>query len=279
VSDGEIHLVVDSMRAAVMPRLGGRLAQLDLGDGPLLRAQAPDLGWSAWGSYPLLPWSNRIPDGRLAIGGRDVRIPANWPDGSAIHGLAASVPWTVVERAEASVVLAVDLHEEPWRVRGSQRFTLEPDRLRHELSVENRGADPVPTGLGIHPWFRAGLVRVPAESKWPGDPLPTGTPVPVDAEDDLRRARVPPLMDRCFTHLTGTSVDVPGVTLSWSGPITQVVVYTGEPGWVAVEPVTMANDGFGLAERGVAGHGVRLLGSGESIGVTYEFARGGTPSR
>ena len=60
---------------------------------------------------------------------------------------------------------------------------------------------------------------------------------------------VPPPMDRCFTALTGREAEVPGVALRWDGPVTQVVVYSGEAGWVAVEPVTMATDGCGLAAR------------------------------
>jgi aldose 1-epimerase len=268
---GAIALGDGASKAMVRPELGGRLAQLDLGRGELLRGIRPGLGWAEWGSYPLLPWSNRIPGGRLRVGGRHVDVPVNWPDGSAIHGLAASCPWQVVDRDARSVELTVTVEQAPWSVVGIQRYALHDGGMRHELTVRNVGNEPVPAGLGIHPWFVAGAVRVPAAMKWPGDPLPLGAPVPVDADDDLRGGRVPPLMDRCFTGLTGSSVDVPGIRLSWTGPITQVVVYTGEPGWVAVEPVTMANDGFGLAERGVAGHGVITLGPGAGLSVTYDF--------
>ena len=78
-------------------------------------------------------------------------------------------------------------------------------------------------------------------------------------------------MDRCYTGLTGQSADVAGVRLHWSGPVTQVVVFSGVPGWVCVEPVTMANNGFRMEADGVAGTGVIRLAPGASTSFTYRF--------
>ncbi len=61
--------------------------------------------------------------------------------------------------------------------------------------------------------------------------------------------------------------------LHWAGPISHVVVYTGVAGWACIEPVTMASDGFGMAERGGAGHGVVVLDPGEGLAVRYRFER------
>lgn len=258
--------------ATIFPGIGGRLGQLDFGDGALLRGPSSGLGWAEWGAYPLLPWSNRIPGGRLLLGGLDAQLPVNWKDGSAIHGLTAAAAWRVEAADGVSASLSIGVEEDPYALRGEQRFHVRDGLLELELAVVNAGDHAVPVGLGIHPWFRAGEVRVPAAARWPGEPLPTGPAVPVDADTDLRDGRMPSLMDRCYTQLTGTTLGVPGVELSWDGPVTQVVVYTGESGWVAVEPVTMANDGFGLAQRGVGGHGVRVLDPGARLSVTYRFA-------
>lgn len=269
--EGQIELRAGSSRATIAPALGGRLAQVDLGAGPLLRGHEPGLDWAAWGSYPLLPWSNRIPGGRLTVAGRDIQLPVTWPDGSAIHGLAATVAWEVVEVSGRAVSLGLEIELDPWRLDATQRVELSPGRLRQEVAVRNVGPEAVPVGLGIHPWFRAGALRVPADQVWPGEPLPIGPPVPVAGAHDLRAPTEPAPMDSCFTGLTVTHVEVPGARLSWSGPITQVVVYSGEPGWLAVEPVTMANDGFGLAERGIEGHGVISLPPGEELSVAFEL--------
>ena len=266
-----LELVAGRSRATIAPADGGRLAQLDLGGGPLLRAREPGIRWVDWGCFVLAPWSNRLPGGLVQLGGLRAQVPVNWPDGTAIHGLVGDVAWAVVETTPTSAALIVDAAEGPWTISATQRYALDAGRLVHEVSVRNAGTEAVPAGLGIHPWFRAGRVRVPAPMKWPGDPLPTGAPVPVGDVDDLRHGTVPPPMDRCFTGLTDTYVEAPGVRLSWHGPVAHVVVYTGEPGWVAVEPVTMANGGFGLADRGIDGHGVVVLAPGEELSATYEF--------
>lgn len=259
--------------AEVVPGLGGRLGQLDLGDGALLRPFERGLGWAHWGSYPLLPWSNRVPGGRIGVGGVDAVVPITWEDGSAIHGLAADRPWRVVDATERVAELEVAIAVGPYGVRGRQRFELVDGALHQELAVVNEADHPVPAGLGIHPWFRAGDLRVPAAEVWPGEPLPDGPRRPVTSADDLRRLGPPPLLDRCFTGLDGSSADAPGVRLHWAGPISHVVVYTGVAGWACIEPVTMASDGFGMAERGGAGHGVVVLDPGEGLAVRYRFER------
>ena len=69
-------------------------------------------------------------------------------------------------------------------------------------------------------------------------------------------------MDRCFTALTADRARIGDLTLSWDGPIEHVVVYSGEPGWVCVEPVTMANNGFAMAADGAPRTGVQQLAPG-----------------
>jgi hypothetical protein len=51
-------------------------------------------------------------------------------------------------------------------------------------------------------------------------------------------------------------------------------VFTGVHGWVCVEPVTMANDGFRMADEGWRGHGVVTLDPGALLEVGYRFAWG-----
>jgi aldose 1-epimerase len=264
-----------SASAEVHPSAGGRLGQVDLGDGPLLRGWADGLGWAEWGCYPLLPWSNRIPGGHLRFGAIDAHLPVNWPDGSAIHGLGAAVPWTVMSATERAVDLEVRLAADPYVIRGAQLVELEPDRLHLRLRATNEGDHPVPVGIGVHPWFRRGSVRIAADERWPGEPLPTGDPVPVGGPYDLRAGTVPAPMDACFTALTAPVADVPGARLHWTGPVTQVVVYSGDPEWLCVEPVTMANNGFELAGRGTPGHGVQVLEPGGVIEVGYTFRAAG----
>lgn len=263
--------------ARVFPRDGGRLGQLEVDGVALLRGpEDAHLGWGWWGSYPLLPWSNRIPNGTIPFLGKNLRVPVNWEDGSALHGLAAERPWSVMDLEESApdraVSLRIALSVGCYEIIGEQTFRLFDDHLAQTLAVTNVGDVAVPVGLGIHPWFVGGPVRIPADRMWPGDgPMPTGPPVAVDAAADLRILRVPPVMDRCYTGLTNNVADVPGLRLQWDGPVTQVVVFSGSPGWVCVEPVTMANNGFALASGGQPDTGVIVLEPGRSARVRYRF--------
>lgn len=166
----------------------------------------------------------------------------------------------------------------PYRVHGALSYDLEPDRLHLRLVATNEGDAPVPVGIGIHPWFTHGRVRVPAEARWPGEPIPTGPPVAVGERYDLRHGAVPDPMDACFTSLTGPDAEAPGVRLRWDGPVTNVVVYSREPGWVCVEPVTMPTNGFDLGPQDRADHEVQILQRGASIEVRYHFEQDLVPN-
>lgn len=262
-----IELTAGDATASVHPGAGGRLGQLTIAGIAQLRGpEHADGGWAQWGSYPLVPWSNRIPDGVLTTPAGTFTLPINWPaDPSAIHGLGADVAWDVDDADERSVAQSVRLVDGPYDVTGFQTVELSADHLDHRLAVTNEADVAVPVGLGFHPWFAVAPIQVPADSCWPGDtPLPDGPPLPVDVSNDLRVLRPAPVMDRCYTHLTDNLATVGELTLSWRGPVTQVVVFSGDPDWVCVEPVTMANDGFNMWAAGFADTGVVLLEPGAS---------------
>lgn len=276
-----IDLRAGRATATVVPSAGGRLGQLTVDGRPMLKPRPSDGGggadgsdgaWGMWGSYPLIPWSNRIAGGRFGFRGGSYAMTDLHTDGTALHGLVARVPWSVVEADGTSCVLTVDVATAPWLLTCRQRFALTDEDLRLEIAVTNRGTADVPLGIGIHPWFPAGVVQVPAERIWPAvSCIPTGPPRPVQDDEDLRTPVVPPVMDDCYTGLTGRSARVGALILEWGDHVSQVVVYTGEPGWVCVEPVTNANDGFNLHDRGVEGSGVIVLAAGQTVATTYRF--------
>lgn len=278
MAETDVDLELGKLRATIAPADGGRLAQLDLGHGPLLRSRDDvDLGdpgsWAQWGSYPLAPWSNRIAAGRFTFDGNTHQLPINFPDGTAIHGLVATTAWTVESHDATSATLRTTTDTPPYTVVVEQRFSLHPAGLDQELSVTNVGRVRVPVGLGIHPWLRSSPLQAQARSIWPAgdDCLPTGPPVPVDADHDLSVRRIPSLMDSCFTDLGDNRAVLDDLTIEWSHDIGHLVVYTGVAGWICVEPVTNANDAFNLDSRGIAGTGTRVVEPGASTSCRYRF--------
>ncbi|HWL44436.1 MAG TPA: hypothetical protein VNQ73_15960 [Ilumatobacter sp.] len=268
-----ITLTAGEVRAELRPDAGGRIGQIEVAGRRLLRGEHDsDGGWLAWGSYPLVPWSNRIAAGRFVFEGATYQMPVNFDDGTALHGLGAQAPWEVTAHDAVAAVLELSIDHSPFLLSARQEFQLTPDRLVQTLQVTNRASRRVPVGLGIHPWFPAGPIAVPASAHWPlVDALPVGPIEAFSPRPGVPELAVPGVLDHCLTGLTGRRANVPGLTLEWSDEIAHVVVYTAVPGWQCVEPVTNANDGFNLAAAGAAGHGVVTLGPGESSSATFGF--------
>lgn len=273
----QIYLRTHDAAVELRPDVGGRVAQITIGDRQLLRGESDraGAGWAYWGAYPLAPWSNRIPGGRFMFQGHEFTVPVNWSDGSAIHGLVAREPWSVRTASHHRVEMQIDVVEGPFELSCEQVLELSPGMLTVTLSARNRADHPVPAGLGIHPWLNASSLRIPATQIWPTvNAVPTGEPRAVRAGEDLRSGMLPPVLDACFTGLTDSKALVGDVTLEWSAPVDHLVVYTGEPGWVCVEPVTHANNGFNLMADGVPGHGVEVLEPGGALSATFGFRWG-----
>jgi aldose 1-epimerase len=245
-------------------------------------------------SFLLLPWSNRLKDGKFTFRGKEHSLKVNAPDGTAIHGTARDFPWEV-ESADARRLVARFESQNhpstntPYAFSARAEFAVEGPRFVHRLSVKNESHEPVPAGFGHHPYFQrkvAGAddgvrLEVPCEEYFQTVAcIPSGEPVPIDGRVDFRELRaldVEMAIDDC---LTGRRPGAPirfayprsrlAVSLEADALFENIVVYVppGKP-YFAVEPVTNANDGFNLFERGVRGSGVFVLEPGEERGATF----------
>ncbi len=66
------------------------------------------------------------------------------------------------DRAVLRYVHAADAW--PWAYRAEQRFQLGPDGLRLDLSLENLSGEPMPAGIGWHPYFPASGAEIEADT-------------------------------------------------------------------------------------------------------------------
>lgn len=225
----------------------------------------------------LIPWPNRVAEGRWNLEGTPQQLALTEPDrNTAIHGLLRHVPWTVVEHAESTVVLNQMVPVQPgWPVPllTSIGYSLDESGLTITHTVENLGSRAVPFGVGVHPYVRAGdaetdecTVRVAASEVLPVDPerlLPVRPPRALSGdEQDFRTGRrlAGVLLDTAFSGATPapddpeqlvrhslTAPDGHGVQV-WADPVFGwVQVYTAEefPGRgraVAIEPMTCPPD-------------------------------------
>jgi aldose 1-epimerase len=223
----------------------------------------------------LMPWPNRIRDGRYSFGGRDLQLSlseAAW--GNASHGLARWAAWTLEEHHTASVSLTYRLMAQsgyPWTVDLHVLYDLSADGLTVTQTATNLSTSPAPYASGAHPYLRVGSggaddweLTVPASSRLVVDDqvIPVGSE-PVDGTPyDFRISR--PVRDTVIDHAFGDldRDEYGAATVVVRDPATGdavalwmddrhgwVQVYTAEKDAtprraIAVEPMTSPPDAF-----------------------------------
>lgn len=167
-----IELRNSDVECIIAPELGGALLSLMIGGTQVLRP-LPDTPTDALmtACFPLVPFANRIANGRFSFASREIALPA---DEAALphahHGHGWRKQWTVsaLSAVEAEMTYLHYADEWPWTYRATQRLTLLPDGLAIHLEVENQSNQPMPCGFGMHPYFaleQASYVEINAPSR------------------------------------------------------------------------------------------------------------------
>ena len=255
------------------PAAGGSVARFTCDDINVLRPMTADAIASGKGNnaalYPLVPYSNRIRDGRLVFEGESFQLARNWPGvGHPMHGDGWAHAWDVVEATGRSAEI-VYRHERageqggwPFRYRAHQSYRLDEDRLSIRIALENLEDRAVPAGIGLHPFFARDPdteLRLRTQAVWTADAetLPVER-IPVPPDWDFASGRRPDsvALDNCFDDWDGRATIVwPArrlrLDLEASIPFRHLVIYT-PPGqsFFCVEPVSHANGQVGLAALG-----------------------------
>jgi aldose 1-epimerase len=252
------------------PQAGGSVARFTCDGVDILRPMTAEAIASGKGNnaalYPLVPFSNRIANGRLAFGDEVYHLARNWPGvRHPMHGDGWAHAWAIERSDETSAEIGYE-HERaggqggwPFRYRARQRYRLDDDRLAIAVSIENLEDRPVPAGIGLHPFFVRDsdcTLTCRTTFAWRADAevLPVER-VPVPADWDFAAGRQPDsvALDTCFDGWDGRA------TIAWpsrrlllemeaSPPFRHLVIYTppGQP-FFCVEPVSHANGQVGLA--------------------------------
>ncbi len=205
-------------RCDIVPALGGGIGSWTVNGQPMMRsasaasiAAADPFGLA---SFPLVPYSNRIGDGRFEWDGQPVSLARNFsPEPHSIHGVGFERPWSVQSRSADSVVLEL-MHRPgaawPWPFRAQQRISLAEGRLTIDMSAVNLADHPVPLAFGHHPYFpRDGArLRFRAQGVWMvgDDGLPSLLVRPFDKFDYSNEMPVTRGdIDHCFTGWNGSA--------------------------------------------------------------------------
>ncbi|EYC50721.1 aldose epimerase [Hylemonella gracilis str. Niagara R] len=277
----------------LVPTLGGGMAawQVDHPSAPqgrldLLRpwdGHTPDQNSLA--SFAMVPWSNRISGGGFEQDGRFHPMQPNRAgEPYPIHGDGWLQPWTLSQPAPDTLEMSLrsrGFQGNPYDYEAVQTFRLVQGGLDQEVRLSNLGAQPLPHGIGLHPWFpRTPRTRVtaPVQGVWLSgkDPLPVGHTTQYPDGWDLNQGVLAhgDLIDNGYSGWGGQAriewpehglaLDVHMPDFEQDGGAAQhfCLIYRPPQGPAfCFEPITQPIDAFHLPGR----PGLRVLGQGESM--------------
>jgi aldose 1-epimerase len=252
----------DELEVVVLPQHGARIHRIRAFGVDLLRSpedvDAHGTEPFFWGAYVMAPWCNRVWPGPMEVAGRTVDVAPNFPDGSAIHGQVYGRPW----RADDGWFAVIGGDDGwPWAYEVRLRPTLEGSTLRLTCQLTNRSDEPMPAGLGLHPWFvRPVHVGVAAETVYASNTDSPAQPQPVHGTVfDLRSSSPPPSgldatwssLLRPLVHLRWPDAGIEAALEVRTDAAACVAVATPtDPDATAVEPQTHGPDGLRRVANG-----------------------------
>ncbi|MGH8891447.1 MAG: aldose 1-epimerase family protein [Acidothermaceae bacterium] len=275
---------------AVVVEVGGGVREYRVGTRNVLDPYPVDAMCDGAHGAPLIPWPNRLADGKYSFDGNDYQVALTEPkSATAIHGFLRWRNWSVVAHEQSRVVMGHvlrPLQGYPFSLDVRVAYELDDDGLRVTTSATNTGVTDAPWACGAHPYlspgeglidsasllFTAGLRIATDERQLPKADVPVAgtdydfsTPRPIGplkidfafkevARDEAGRARV---------RLTG--FDGRCAELWCDASYRLVELYTGDTlapnrqrHGLGVEPMSAPPNAF------ATGHGVIRLAPGES---------------
>ena len=194
-----------------MTESGGALRSLTYAGRPLLDGFAEDEQSPGGRGQLLMPWPNRIRDGRYAFDGAELQLPLTEPSRhNASHGLARWVAWALEEHTANSVSLQYRLMAQtgyPWLLDLHVLYDLCANGLTVTQTATNLSPCAAPYACGAHPYLAVGPgpvddweLTLPAATRALSDErlLPVAKESVEGTAYDFRVAR--PLRDTVLNH-------------------------------------------------------------------------------
>jgi aldose 1-epimerase len=200
---GEQFEIADGDQRATIVEVGGGVREYLVAGRQVLDPYPLDAVCDGAHGAPLIPWPNRLADGRYSVDGEQYQLALTEPERhNAIHGLLRWRNWELFERSDATVVAETRLHPLtgwPFTLDVSVTYTLDDSGLSVETLATNLGDRPCPFGAGQHPYLYAGggpiddcTVELGAAVRIMTDPergLPVGSEPVTETAFDFRSPR------------------------------------------------------------------------------------------
>ncbi|MEY9845808.1 aldose 1-epimerase family protein [Streptacidiphilus sp. MAP5-3] len=272
---------------AVINGVGAGLRELSHQGRPLVVGYPAETQPPGGAGQLLIPWPNRVRDGRYRFDGEDRQLDLTEPStGNASHGFTRWLPWRVVAEGagegSAYVRYALRLypmHGYPHILDLTAHYELGEAGLVVELAAHNVGDRPAPYGFGAHPYLTLGrgpgqigeaVLAVPADTWLPVDArkIPDGRESVAGTDYDFRTPRAigDTVLDTAYTGLTRDADGLARVRLTAPGGgsgvelrlgegVDWLQLYTGDTlsagyrrAGIAVEPMSCPPNAFATGE-------------------------------
>jgi len=279
---------------ATITELAASLRELSINGVELVESYAESAMPPFADGIVLVPWPNRIEDGRWMLDGEVQQLDiTEGARNNAIHGLLRNTGYALIERTDESVTLGATIfpqHGYPFHVHTTVRYELVDSGLRVTHTATNLSDDPAPYALGTHPYFKIGdtpiaelTLTMTAETRFESNErlIPTGEVAVAGTEFDLSAGRVVgeldfdmafagvEVVDGVAARLSAPSGSELRVTVDDSFDFIQIFTprnfptLNGEGQVVAIEPMTAAPNAFNT------GRGLLWLEPGVEFSATW----------
>ena len=215
-SGKQLEITWRDQRATVV-EVGGGIREYRVGDRPVLDPYPVDAMCDGAHGAPLLPWPNRLADGRYRFDGAEYQVALTEPEKhNAIHGFLYWRTWQVLHQTRTRVAMGIRLFPMqgyPFHLDVEVDYALGEEGLRVATTATNAGIGPCPYGAGQHPYLSPGsgliddcTLQLEAATRIVTDKerqLPTGTEPVEGTSYDFRDSRLlgAERLDFAFTDL------------------------------------------------------------------------------
>jgi aldose 1-epimerase len=203
VPSGEQFEIAYGEQRATIVEVGGGIREYSAGGRDVLDPYPLTAICDGAHGAPLVPWPNRLADGRYRFDGIEHQVALTEPQRhNAIHGFLRWRPWSALDREANAVAVGTRLYPlpgYPFALDVQVAYRLDDAGLSVETAARNIGETACPYACGQHPYLSAGsgviddfMLVLPARTRILTDSdrkLPCGAE-PVDGtEFDFRAGR------------------------------------------------------------------------------------------
>lgn len=143
---------------ATISSVGAAIRTLSINGIDLVPALPEQLAAPAACGIVLVPWPNRIRDGRWVLDGVPQQLAITEPAlNNAIHGLLRFADYREIDRDRDSVTLGANVYPQPgypFLLETAVRYELVSDGLKVTHFVHNIGSEKAPVAIGTHPYLK-----------------------------------------------------------------------------------------------------------------------------